>query len=144
MIEYSHGSTFFCLPGSKAVQCFGGCLWLNLQAKERNLLCATCQIKGIISCLPEDWESFSKYYTVEPPFHVPQFNVFPHFTFNFNDSKLIISVKLLIFQIFISLVFESAASQRRLKWRFYCFWSREWIMSKDNTPITKLLCMRLL
>lgn len=60
-----------------------------------------------------------KHYTAEPSFNVPQFKVFLHLKFNFNDPKSTTELHFQHFKIFLSLVFKSSVSQGNIKWRFH-------------------------
>jgi hypothetical protein len=52
---------------------------------------------------------------VEPPFHIPQFKVFPSFNVQFQWFQ---HIKFPTLKVFFNSVFKSTASQRILKWGF--------------------------
>jgi hypothetical protein len=59
------------------------------------------------------------HFTVEPPFNVPQFKVFPPFYVQFQWSEVShLSVKFPSFKILSSWVFKFTAPQRNIKWGF--------------------------
>jgi hypothetical protein len=58
-------------------------------------------------------------HTVETAFNLPQFKVFPHLTFNFNDPKSIFFVTFLPLQDLPQFGVQIHYSQIKFKWEFY-------------------------
>jgi hypothetical protein len=85
---------------------------------QRNLYFIRVQVLNTHYCASALLKT-AEHYTVELLFNVPQFKVFLHLTFKYNDPRSTILVTFPPFKIFLSLVFKSSASQRNVKWRFH-------------------------